>query len=1349
MPLRSSIPKILRGVQGALLLSFSCYAASPGNGVIRLPIMDGHDIHFVPFSVNGESFDSEVFSITQDNFGFLWLGTSSGLYRYDGYDLKSYRHVDGDPNSPSDDTIRTVYKDRDGILWIGTIYGGLDRLDPTRETFTHYRHAPGDPGSLSGELACCVYRDRSGVLWVGTSGGLDRLDPGSETFLHYRNDPKDAGTLSDNVVTSIFEDRSGNLWIGTGAGLNRMDRGTGRSKRFLHNPKDPRSLPSDYVSDIREDKWGVLWIASVVGNGLSTLDIETGTFTRYPIHSDEPGDQSLVGVTGIYEDRRGELWLETSEQGLLRFDHARNSFIRYSKNSSSPNSPPNNSVEALFEDSEGEIWVGTGSGITHFLTKESPFTNYVHDAGNPDSLYDNMIWAVHTDSQGFLWIGTDKGLDRLDRTSGKFTLYRHNSKDGGSLSYDKVAAILEDRSGTLWFGTYGRGLNRFERSSGRFFAYRYHQNDPSSLSSDNVTCLLLDRQGVLWVGTHLGGLERFDPKTGRFKSYRNDPKSLHSSAIDTVLTMFEDKAGILWLGTLEGLNRFDPKTGQFSIYRPDPQKPDALSNRKVNAILEDRRGILWVGTQGGLDKMDRSRGTFTSLTKKDGLSDNAIKAIVEDRHGYLWVATENGLSRRDPSTKMFRSYSESDGLPANHLSPNGAEGSFQNEGGEIFFGSSNGVTIFHPERLADNPYTPPVVFTDLLLFNTPVRQGANSPLHKPIWTADSLTFTDKQSIFTFEFAALSYAAPEKNRYRYRLEGLEKNWNEVDSRQRLATYRNLSPAKYIFQVQGSNNDGVWNPKITILAITVLPPWWETWWFLSIAVITTAALVFAAYRSRIRGLQLASIRLEAQVAERTRELEAAKVAAERANRAKSTFLATMSHELRTPLNSILGFSAMVRDAPELSEKHREDLATVCRSGEHLLGLIDDVLDTAKIEAGRITLNHTSFDLGDLVRDCIVMMQVRASDKGLELILESDPVVPRFVRSDPAKLRQVLVNLMGNAVKFTERGSVTVRLNAQRVDLSRRIRLVVEVEDTGIGIAREDQGRIFDVFVQAGQSSAQKGTGLGLSITQQFVHMMGGSIQVESSLGKGSLFRVELPVEEVKESEVLSANDGRGRVVALAPGQPDYRILIVEDKRENWLLLQRLLEDAGFQVQVAEDGARAVEMFRTWQPHLIWMDIRLPVMGGLEATGRIRALEGGRRVKVVALTASAFTQQREQVLAAGLDDFLRKPVRREEIFDCMARHLGLQYVYKEGSSVGSAEPVAVLGPEALAALPETLRKELADALVRLDAGPIGDVIDRVSKLDFQLGDVLGRYAKRFAYTEILKALRECDARVREEGS
>jgi CheY-like chemotaxis protein len=459
--------------------------------------------------------------------------------------------------------------------------------------------------------------------------------------------------------------------------------------------------------------------------------------------------------------------------------------------------------------------------------------------------------------------------------------------------------------------------------------------------------------------------------------------------------------------------------------------------------------------------------------------------------------------------------------------------------------------------------------------------------------------------------------------------------------------------------------------------------------------------------------------------------------------------MSHELRTPLNSILGFSALVRDAPDLAEEHRKDLEIVSRGGEHLLGLIDDALDMAKIEAGRITLDHVSFDVSDLVRNNVGMLSARARDKGLELLLYSSPLVPRFVRSDAGKLRQVLVNLVGNSLKYTERGCVTVRLDANPVPDGKpngdvksnvgRILLILEVEDTGIGIAPEDQVRIFAPFMQVGKSDTQNGTGLGLSITRQFVQLMGGTIVVHSTPGEGSLFRVELPVEQANESELAETHHDRGHVVGLAPGQPEYRILIVEDKKENWLLLQRLLQDAGFQVRVAEDGAQGVEMFQSWQPHLIWMDLRLPVMGGLEAAGVIRALDGGLQVKIVALTASAFARQREEVLAAGLNDFVRKPYRREEIFECMACHLGVRYSYKESARTPSPHPASPLTPEALAVLPEQLRQELTDALVRLDAGPIFEAIGRVSEQDAQLGGVLTSYAKRFAYTQILNALED----------
>ncbi|EHQ06236.1 ATP-binding protein [Leptonema illini] len=472
------------------------------------------------------------------------------------------------------------------------------------------------------------------------------------------------------------------------------------------------------------------------------------------------------------------------------------------------------------------------------------------------------------------------------------------------------------------------------------------------------------------------------------------------------------------------------------------------------------------------------------------------------------------------------------------------------------------------------------------------------------------------------------------------------------------------------------------------------------------------------------------LEEQVMQRTADLVAARNAAEAASRAKSVFLASMSHELRTPLNAILGFSRLLQSDRTLPDHTRKNVEIINRSGTHLLRLINDVLDMAKIESGSMQLQKAPFDLGELLCDVTDLMRQRAEEKGLQLIIDQDSTFPRYIVADEGRVRQILINLIGNAVKFTEQGGVTLRLGTRENTLSH---LQIEVEDSGKGIAPEECRRIFEPFVQLGDQGGSHGTGLGLAITKQYVELMGGSISVTSSPEKGSVFRVELPLEEAKEDDIQRANEAEQREILGIAGRSDYRILIVEDQRDNQLLLQTLMENIGLSVRIASNGEEGVRLFESYRPHFIWMDRRMPVMDGIEATKKIRSLPGGADVRIVAVTASAFAEQRDEMLAVGLDDFVRKPYRPAEIYDCLAEHLKIEYLYE---SVPSAH--RMLTAESFSSIPQEILSELRSSLESLHVDRIERAVAAVGQYDRNLQTHLEDLTAMFEYEAILTALK-----------
>ncbi len=815
-------------------------------------------VHFETLSTEDGLSQNAVLTICQDQQGFMWFGTEAGLNRYDGYQFRIYEHDPENPQTLSDNIVSTVYVDRSGQLWIGT-RRGLDRFDPATETFVHYRHDPADPHSLAGTWVVSILEDQQGTLWIGTDdGGLNRMDGTTGTFTHYVRDPTDPHSLADNSIRVIHEDRSGNLWIGTRNGLDLLDRAKNTFVHYRRIPEDSRSLSDNAISAILEDTAGTLWIGTE-GGGLDQLDQASGSFVHFQNDPADPHSLSHNRVRALFQDHLGRLWIGT-QNGLNLLDRQSNHFVRFHHDVGDRRSLGADSIWSIFEDRTGVLWFGTyGGGLSKYSPYRNRFALFRHHPYR-DSLSDDMVWSIHEDRQGMLWIGTfNGGLNRLDRNTDTYTVLQHDPADPTSISSNDVRAILEDSSGILWVGTNGGGLNRYDPATETFSHYRHDPRDLRSLAEDRVTALLEDRAGRLWVGTRTGGLNRLDRTTGRFVRYEHNPTDPFSLSNDRVWALHEDHTGAIWVGTLGGISVLDPATGRFTHYLHDPDDPNSLSNDAVFSLYEDPSGIVWVGTWGGgLDRLDPTTRAFTHYTKKDGLPDDVIYGLLADSAGYLWFSTNRGLSRFNPQTESFRNYDVSDGLQDNEFNV-GAY--YESRSGEMFFGGTKGFNAFYPEQVTDNPFIPPIVITNLSKLNQTVRTYLPADEH--------IQLSYRDNLFSFEFAALDYNAPEKNQYAYMVEGFDPDWVAAGNR-RYASYTNLRGGDYVFRVKGSNNDGVWNEQGIAIHISVTPPFWETWWFLGLTALVLAGAVVAGYRLRVKSIETRSRALESQVLTRTQEI-----------------------------------------------------------------------------------------------------------------------------------------------------------------------------------------------------------------------------------------------------------------------------------------------------------------------------------------------------------------------------------------------------------------------------------------------------------------------------------------------
>ncbi|MCP5198066.1 MAG: response regulator [Gammaproteobacteria bacterium] len=838
------------------LLVLSCSSATPAQ--------TEYPIKFEQLTIDNGLPNNFTSFVLQDAQGLLWIGLKEGLVKYDGNDFTLYTHDPANPYSLSRNFVQWIYLDHQGTLWICPWGGGLNRFDRANDRFIHYLHDPYNPQSLSHNDVWAIYQDRQGRYWVSTiGGGLDRFDPTTENFTHYPHDPNNPNSISHNTVSVAAEGKEGILWVGTyGGGLNRFDPIKEVFTHYRHDPNDPQSLIHDAIWAVHVAPDGIVWIATE--GGVDKFDPSTELFTHYRHESNNAFSLSHNTVTSIYQDSRGILWFGTYGGGVNQYDAERDRFIRHQHHIGDPDSLNDNNVFYISEDHTGTLWFASSNGLNKYDPGSKHFDLYRYTHDQPTGLSGEQVSAIYEDQSGSLWIGTkDGGLSQYDRITRRFTHYRHEENQPHSLSHNTVMSISAGVPGILWIGTLG-GLNKLDTNTRRFTHYQHIPDQPNSLHNNAIWDIDLDAKGMLWIAMDGGGLDRFDPKTETFMHYGHDDANPNSLASDWLVDVDVTADGAVWAASAAGLTRFEPDSGHFTHYKANHS---GLSTNNISTLYESRDGMLWIGTTDGLNRLNPLNETFTVFRQDDGLASNAIAGILEDRQGQLWISSIQGLSKFDPRIGSVRNYDQHDGLQSNVFIWGSA---YQSHSGELFFGGVKGLNSFYPENLQDNPYPPKVILTDLQVFNQSVSIGDNSPLSQHVSVAEEIVFKPENSVFILTFSALSFRAPEKNRYAYKLEGFDNDWTYVDNKRRFATYTNLDPGEYLFRVKAANNDHIWNEEGVSIPITIQPAWWQTVWFQGTALFLLIGGTAGGFRWRFYAVRQRNHELKAQIALQSNEL-----------------------------------------------------------------------------------------------------------------------------------------------------------------------------------------------------------------------------------------------------------------------------------------------------------------------------------------------------------------------------------------------------------------------------------------------------------------------------------------------
>ena len=1197
--------RILLAAIASLLLSGNVFAGGSG---------------FVPFRklTIGEGLSSyEVTCIYQDSKGFIWIGTDNGLNRFDGYQVQIYRNDHSNGNTIGGNTVRCLFEDRTRNLWIGFKGEGLCQLNLVTGSVRNYRHDADDDNSISCDDISGIVEDSDGNIWIATDrGALDMLDPGTGTITHFPVADRNKKPLN-NAITAITTDRQNNIWLASwGGGVYRFDI---REKQFCEFPVGRIGVPK-YIFGIHTDNTGRIWMATAY-DGL--ILVEFGRDGRAAMRRmDALGSRS---VRDVCEDRKGNIWVATAEEGIKVISGSSGRLVAHYS--------PDNARNLLsylyiiiFCDRDGTMWAGSHLGVNYYneLSNQFRIVQVPHD---PVERYsDGQIFSVLKDRSGDYWAGGIRHLYRYSQDGSLLADYG----PAALWNTDLLQTMTEDSNGNIWIGSNSGTLVKYDPVRKCFSRLAIISTDVSKLPYDNVFCLYEDTDKTLWIGTERGTLN-YNPETGAFVPLFQSDKVIYPE--DKSRVVLRDSGLNLWVGTDGGLRRYNRNLELVRMYTSNDSRY-SLVNNYVTSLFEDRNGVLWVGTKGGLMKYDNRNDRFDRVRLSYQESEEPILGICEDKEGFLWLSTNRRILKFDTGSGRHYSFGASDGLPEQGFKRGAMTGT---RDGEILCGGWDGFVVVDPDSVRVHTSDSRVIISDFQIFNRSIAPEKGGILENLISETDQITIRHSQSVISLKFMSLDYLSSDKVLYAYIMEGFDKDWTMTGPDRRTATYTNLNPGNYVFRVRAVGENVSGHSGSTDLRIRILPPFWRTGTAYVLYFLLGAGLIYFVIRFFIV---------------RERDKNAVRMAKFESRQMKEMALMTtnlftnISHEFRTPLTLILGpLTQIMAKCKDIDPESGKLLSLMERNTNRLLRLINQFLDFRKLEAGKLSLN---LQFGDIVRftsEVVNNFTFYSSEKNIRLSYVSD-VSELRVNFDADKLDKVLYNLIFNALKHApENGCVDVHLSCVESETGPQVKITVT--DNGEGISPEAMEKLFTVFYQEKKAGKNNdGFGIGLALSRELVEMHGGRIFVESELGRGSVFTVVIPALSLTESVVEADGCADGEPPAWTDkektGGDDQKeiILVVEDNYDMRLYIRGILEERGFEVCEARDGAEGLALALEQIPDLIVSDVMMPNMDGLEMVTRLHASDKTNHIPIILLTARQSEAQVVEGFRLGVDDYVTKP-------------------------------------------------------------------------------------------------------------